>query len=121
MAKSNKKAAAKTGKPVNSAAFTAASLVALPQGPAVSADIKVDFTLGIGQLTAMLFRNGVFINMQSISTSGVIHFSDVQSRDSISINGICSGDAVVTVSAPTNPGTPEKFSKQLIISGYTIL
>jgi len=123
MAKSNKKTGAKSGSSKSTnipPKFTKASLVAL-SAAAVPASVRVDFTSGIGQLTAVLFRHGVLINMQSISTSGVIQFSEVQSRDSISINGVCTGDALVTVSAPTNPPTPEKFSKQIILSGYTIL
>jgi hypothetical protein len=118
-----KKAAAKTAKSKSVAIsnFSPASLVALAPGVESAAGIQVDFTSGIGQLTAMLFRKGVLINMQSISTSGLINFSEVQSRDSISVNGICAGNAVVTVSVPTNPATPEKFSKQIIMSGYTIL
>ena len=122
MAKS-KKAAVKTAKSKSVATnnVTAASAVALAPGTASGAGVQVDFTSGIGQLTAILFRKGVLINMQSISTSGVIQFSDVQSRDSIAVNGICAGNAVITVSVPTNPATPEKFSKEIIMSGYTIL
>lgn len=122
MAKS-KKAAVKTAKSKSVASnnFTTASLVALAPGVAAPAGIQVIFTSGIGQLTAVLFRKGVLINMQSISTSGVIHFSEVQSRDSIAVNGVCAGNAVITVNVPTNPATPEKFSKEIIMSGYTIL
>ncbi len=119
MAKPIKKAA--PVKPIKANKFTKHSLVALSDAAASSVGIQVDFTSGLGQLTAVLFRNGVLINMQSISTSGVIQFSEVQSRDTISINGVCAGDATVTVSVPTNPSTPENFSKQIIISGYIIL
>lgn len=122
MAKS-KKTSAKSGKKNSGAGnnFTEASLVAVAPAVSVPAAVQVSFTSGIGQLTAVLFRNGVLINMQSISTSGVIQFSHVQSRDSIAVNGVCAGNAVVTVSVPTNPATPENFSQQIIMSGYTIL
>ena len=101
--------------------FTRSCLVAVPADDEKTADIQVEFTSGIGQVTAALFRNGVLINMQSISKSGAIHFSDVQSRDSVSVNGICSGNASVTLTVPSDPATPEFFSKQVIMTGYTIL
>jgi hypothetical protein len=123
MAKSPKKAAGKPGKTKSFKLpkFSKTSLIALSADVLVPASVQVDFKSGIGQLTAVLFRNGVLINMQSISTSGVIQFSEVQSQDTIAVNGVCTGDATVKVSVPTNPGTPENFSKQIIMSGYTIL
>jgi|KBSMisStandDraft_5_1062788.scaffolds.fasta_scaffold48866_3 hypothetical protein len=123
MAKSIKKTVAKAEKkkPVARPKIKKSFLVALPKGIAVSATVNVVFKSGIGQVTAVLFRNGVLINMQSISTDGNIQFSQVQSHDSISINGVCSGDAVITISVPTNPGTPDTFSKEIIVAGYIIL
>ena len=97
------------------------SLFALASTESVSADVNVVFTSGIGQITASLFRNGVLINMQSISNSGSIHFAEVQSGDSISVNGVCTGTADITVSVSTNPVTPEHFNAGIIMSGYTIL
>jgi hypothetical protein len=58
--------------------------------------------------------------MQSISTSGTINFTDVQSRDVISINGVCSGTAAITISIPTRPATPDNFTAGIIIAGYLI-
>ena len=101
--------------------LTQASLVAFSNVAPVVADIDVQFTSGIGQVTAVLFRRGVLINMQSISTSGTIHFSEVQQGDSIAINGVCAGDATIKINIPTNPKTPNSFSKEIIMTGYTIL
>ena len=85
-----------------------------------SVDVSFTFTSGIGQATAVLFRKGVLINMQSISKSGNVNFSEVQSGDVISVNGICTGKAVVAINTPTTPATPEQFNSGLIISGYLI-
>jgi hypothetical protein len=75
-------------------------------GPAT---VHVDFKSGIGQITAFLVRGGLLINMQSIGTSGDIIFSDVRSGDSLSIDGVCAGNATINVSVPTNPKTPQDF------------
>jgi hypothetical protein len=123
MAKSTKKAIAKAGKkikPIITPKFTKASFVAFSPGIVSSASVNVIFTSGIGQVTAVLFRNGVLINMQSISTEGDIHFSQAQSKDTISISGVCTGDAKITINVPTNPETPDTFSKEIIIGGYII-
>jgi hypothetical protein len=123
MAKSTKKTVIKSSKKIKSITtpkFTKSSLVAFSPGTVSSATVNVIFKSGIGQVTAVLFRNGVLINMQSISTEGDIHFSQAQSRDTISINGVCTGDAKITISVPTNPETPDIFSKEIIIGGYII-
>jgi hypothetical protein len=122
MAKSTKKnIPVKKSKGSKEKRLSRGSLVAVVSDVSMETDIRVVFTSGLGQLTAVLFRQGVLINMQSISSSGTIHFVDVQSRDSISINGVCSGNATITVSIPTNPATPERFTAGIIMTGYTIL
>ena len=126
MSKSPKKSRAKAAKAVKaksarSKPLTRAVLVATPAGTSFPVDIKIDFFSGLGQVTAVLFRNGVLINMQSISTSGRINFSDVQSGDTVAVNGVCAGTADITVSVPTNPSTPEHFAAGIIMTGYTIL
>lgn len=98
-----------------------AALVAVANTTSRPADVGAVFTVGLGQITATLFRKGVLINMQSISTSGNIHFSDVQTGDAISINGICAGKADITVSIATHPTTPEHFEAGLIMTGYVIV
>lgn len=96
-------------------------LVARLARASVSTNIDINFTSGIGQATASLFRNGVLINLQSVSNSATIFLSDVQRGDSISINGVCTGNATVAVSVPTSPKTPENFAAGNINTGYDIL
>jgi hypothetical protein len=127
MAKSAKKAKPKP-KPstkiktetMNSQELTANSLVAEEAPHSQPVTVTFTFTGGIGQATSLLFRKGVLINMQSISSSGNIRFSEVQSGDAISINGVCTGTALVTVSTPTVPDTPEQFAAGVIMTGYLI-
>src|SRR5215469_3690098 len=82
---------------------------AAPDPTSVAATVSITFTSGLGQATAALFRKGMLINMQSVSTSGAIVFSDTQSGDAIAINGVCTGAASIVVSVPTTPGTPQNF------------
>jgi hypothetical protein len=100
--------------------LTANSLVAEEAPHSQSVDIVFTFTSGIAQATAVLFRKGILINMQSISKSGNVNFSEVQSGDVISVNGVCSAKAVVAINTPTTPATPEQFDAGLIIAGYLI-
>jgi hypothetical protein len=96
-------------------------LVARLSRASVSANIQITFTSGIGQATASLFRNGVLINLQSVSSSATIFLSDVQRGDTISINGVCTGNATIAVSVPTSPETPEHFAAGNINTGYDVL
>ena len=118
-----KKAAAP--KPKTAAAKPATlsrgALVAQPSAVSKAADISVTFKSGLGQITSSLFRNGVLINLQSISSSGSIHFSDVQSGDAVSINGVCTGTADISVSVPADPESPQHFEKGNIHIGFDIL
>jgi hypothetical protein len=105
---------------MNPPVLTANSLVAEEADHSRPAIINFTFTGGIGQATASLFRKGVLINMQSISSSGNIKFSDVQTGDVIPVNGICTGQAVVAIDTDTMPETPETFPAGLIIAAYLI-
>lgn len=98
----------------------AIALVATASPRSFTADVTFRFASGIGQATASLFRNGLQINMQSISSSGTIHFAEVQSGDVVSVNGVCTGTADIAVSVPTDPVTPEQFTAGIIIAGYLI-
>jgi hypothetical protein len=100
--------------------LTANSLVAEEAPHSQSVDVSLTFTSGVGQVTAVLFRKGVLINMQSISKSGKVNFSEVQSGDVISVNGVCAGKAIVALNAATTPATPEQFNAGLIIAGYLV-
>jgi hypothetical protein len=105
---------------MNPQVLNSSSLVAEEAPHSQQVDVTFTFTAGIGQATAVLFRKGVLINMQSISSSGNINFSEVQSGDVISVNGVCTGKAVLAVNTPTTPATPEQFNSGLIIAGYLI-
>jgi hypothetical protein len=100
--------------------LTANSLVAEEASHSQPVDVTFTFTNGVGQATAVLFRKGILINMQSISKSGNINFSEVQSGDVISVNGVCTGKASVIINTPTTPITPEQFNSGLIIAGYLV-
>ena len=104
----------------NMPTLTAASLVAESAPHSLHVNITFTFTGGIGQATSLLFRKGVLINMQSISSSGTIQFAEVQSGDSISVNGVCTGSATIEIDTPTVPASPQKFNAGIIITGYLI-
>lgn len=114
--------ASKKSKPKKAAAVSIrrANLIATVRGNSRPANIQIEFFQGMGQATVVLFRNGALINMQSVSSNDTVRFSDVQSRDTIAVNGVCAGRARITIDLPTRPTTPENFTK-VIITGYTIL
>jgi len=101
-------------------ALTASSLVATEAPHSQQIDVSFTFTGGLGQATAVLFRRGVLINMQSVSNSGNINFSNVQTGDVVAVNGVCAGKAVVAINTDTVPGSPEEFTAGLIIASYLI-
>jgi hypothetical protein len=117
MAKSKK---AKPSAGVKRKKLTRSVLVAVASGTSFPVTVNITFIGGFGQATVVLFRNGLLINMQSVSLSADVHFADVESRDSIAVNGVCAGSATVTIDVSTNPATPESFTK-IILGGYTIL
>jgi len=100
--------------------LTASSLVAEEAPHSQQVNVTFTFTGGLGQATAVLFRRGVLINMQSISHTGNVNFSNVQTGDVIAVNGVCSGKAVVEINTDTVPETPEEFTAGLIIASYLI-
>ena len=104
----------------NMPTLTATSLVAESAPHSLQVSLTFTFTGGIGQATSLLFRKGVLINMQSISSSGNIQFSEVQSGDSISVNGVCTGSALIIIDTPTVPTSPQQFTAGIIITGYLI-
>lgn len=105
---------------MNTPTLTTNSLVAEEAPHSQQVDVTFTFTGGIGQVTSLLFRKGVLINMQSLSSSGNIRFSEVQSGDAISINGVCTGKAVIAINTPTIPESPEQFNAGIIMTGYLI-
>ncbi|HEY9703726.1 MAG TPA: hypothetical protein V6C58_14860 [Allocoleopsis sp.] len=111
----------KAAKPARQRRFSRSSLIAEATTTSRLANVTINFFNGIGQVTASLFRKGILINMQSIATDGIIQFNDVQSGDTMSINGICTNRASLTISLPTHPATPDDFSKGAIVRGYLFL
>ena len=105
---------------MNPPVLTANSLVAEEADHSKPAIITFTFTNGIAQVTTTLFRKGVLINMQSISSSGNIKFSNVQTGDVISVNGVCTGQAHIEIDVPTTPETPSNFNPGLIIKAYLV-
>jgi hypothetical protein len=105
---------------MNPLTLTTNSLVAEEAPHSKQVDVTFTFSGGIGQATSLLFRKGVLINMQSLSSSGNIRFSNVQSGDAISINGVCTGNAVIAINTPTIPTNPEQFNAGIIMTGYLI-
>ena len=85
------------------------------------ANVDVNFSFGVGQLTASQFRKGALIDEQSITRSKIITLADVQSGDTISINAVSTGTADISISVRTSPATPEHFGSGNINTGYDIL
>jgi hypothetical protein len=120
MANENSKSKAIVTKKGKAKKLLKSSLIALEGESSSPADVSFTFNGGIGQATASLFRKGLLINMQSISSSGSIHLAEVQTGDVISINGVCTGTANVSINVSTTPATPEHFSTGLILAAYLI-
>ncbi|MDE3249837.1 MAG: hypothetical protein KGO82_14325 [Bacteroidota bacterium] len=118
MAKAKKKAAPRRPAPAATRA-TRRALIPVAAG-AAPVTVSLKFVSGIGQVTASLFRQGVLINMESISNEGDIVFSQAQKNDTISVNGVCTGQASITINTATNPATPDRFSNEIIVGGYII-
>ena len=96
-------------------------MVANVDATSVPGTVGVTFNAGGGQITATLIRNGVLINLQTISSDGSIFFSDIQYRDGITINGVCTGagGADIIISVPTTP-TPQHFVTGFIHGLYIV-
>jgi FtsZ-interacting cell division protein YlmF len=101
--------------------LTRSALVATATSASQVAEIDVKFFSGIGQITVSLFRNGVLINMQSISTEGVIRLVDVQGGDTMSVNGVCTAKAKIDVNLSTHPDTPQNYTAGIIMTGFLFL
>lgn len=101
--------------------FSKLSLIAGAEAISGPANVDAVFTSGIGQMTASLFRSGLLINMQSISSSGRIVFSGVETNDLISINGICTGNVTITINIQTSPATPQSFTSGPFHVGLIVL
>jgi hypothetical protein len=88
----------------------------------MAANINITFKNGQGKVTADLFRNGKTVPPQgSVDQTGVISFPDATSGDFISLNGVCTADAFISIDVPTHPPTPDHFHDEVIMSNYRIL
>lgn len=124
MAKKSEKAAAKSSgsKSARSKKLVKSALLAMASPVSTTASVGVVFTSGLGQATISLFRQGLLINMQTISVSGSVQFTDVEPGDAISINGVCTKSATVTITGvSTSPATPTVFSAGTFNIGYDVL
>lgn len=75
-----------------------------------TAHVNVTFLSGLGQLAAILFRNGVLVSQGSVNNSGAISLGATQQGDIISINGVCTGTAQINIDVSTTPTTPKNFA-----------
>lgn len=136
MAKSPKKAAKlKARKPEKEPAKPAAKKsrsatatrepsfdVATLDATSVKATVNITFTSGTGQVTTSLFRKGILINLQSTSVSADIMLSDTKRGDVLSVVGVATGSATITVTpVKTLPATPDQFSAGPVMGSYVIL
>lgn len=98
--------------------FNAATLDA----SSVRATVNVTFTSGTGQVTTSLFRNGILINLQSTSVSADIMLSDTKRGDVLSVVGVATGSATITITpVQTSPVTPDQFTSGPVMGSYVIL
>jgi len=75
----------------------------------MKANISILFTEGKGQLNIQLNRDGEEIANGSLQTSGTIPLADVQSRDVITLDGVCTGSAELNIDVPTKAATPTTY------------
>ncbi len=74
-----------------------------------AANIDVTFEMGLGHLSAKLFRNQAVIANGSIRRSGRITFNDVEVGDSIAIDGLGTGSTHLAMDVNSNPQTPRNY------------
>jgi hypothetical protein len=62
----------------------------------------------------------VLIKQGETEITGSIDLGNVSSRDTISINGNCTGTADVTITVATTPPTPTRYTNQNINDHFTV-
>ena len=87
----------------------------------MGANIQIVFTKGLGQLKAELFRNGVNIACQKITISGTLPIPAAMPGDIISIDGICTGTASMTIDLQTSPVTPVTYEAGSFFGNFIVL
>lgn len=104
---------------------TISSIPARLAAVSVSANVGVSFFGGVGTATVALFRSGLLINMQTLTASGSVNFSDVAQFDRITVDGVGTGTGanatVINISVPTSPATPTNFPAGEFHIGYIVI
>ncbi len=102
-----------------------ASIPARLTAVSVAANVSVTFFGGVGTATVALFRSGLLINMQTLTASGSVNFSDVTQFDRITVDGVGPGAVtnatVINISVPTSPATPTNFPAGEFHIGYIVI
>jgi hypothetical protein len=86
----------------------------------MTVNVNVVFMLGLGQLNSRLYRGNSVIATGSVSASGTITYNGAISTDLIEIDGMCSGNATVTISVPTTNPTPQNYPAGYIFDNFII-
>ena len=104
---------------------TISSIPARLTAVSVAANVGVTFFGGVGTATVALFRSGLLINMQTLTASGSVSFSDVAQFDRITVDGVGTGAGanatVINISVPTSPATPTNFPAGEFHIGYIVI
>lgn len=104
---------------------TISSIPARPAATSLVASVGITFFGGVGTATVALFRSGLLINMQTLTASGSVSFSDVAQFDRITVDGVCTGAGanatVINISVPTSPATPTNFPTGEFHIGYIVI
>lgn len=88
-----------------------------------TAIISVTFTAGAGTLRATLFQylTGAPVASGMLQSSGQIRFDNAGKGDAISIDGVCTGKATISINVETSPQTPVTFYEGNINFGFDII
>lgn len=69
----------------------------------MNANLDIKFLNGIGHLSAIVFRNKVVVSKGELRRSGTITLNDIESGDSVSIDGVNSGTTHLEIDVPIDP------------------
>jgi hypothetical protein len=91
----------------------------------MNAIVNVTFKGGRGHLDVKVLRGGANVpqaGSTSTDNTGIINLSDVQSGDTISIDGDSPANGTdVSIDVKTGPPTPDHYYEGLISAGYIVL
>jgi hypothetical protein len=83
----------------------------------VTVHVKIDFTGGTPNGLTMTLNDG---SPQTITTSGTFSYDNVNSNDTIAINGTANASTKITIDQPTTPATPDNFNPGSVFGNYVI-